>query len=399
MALPTPSTQEIYNTIVHQIELSLGQTASLLPKAFIKVLAKSLAGVQVQLYKYSGFIFLQLFVSSASMRETLINGQVIRPLVEWGRLIGVGDPHPATQAELELTVTVENQTGFIPSGAQLLYPATGVVYLTVASVALDAPTVTILVRASSDQSGGDGSGAIGNLDPGAALSFASPLPNVKRDAVVASHAVTGADAENEEAYRARIIRRFRRRPQGGAYADYQTWAEEPAGILNVYPYTGQKPGEVDVYVEATVASSGSVDGIPTAAQLLEVSDSIQMDVNGLASRRPVNAAVNVYPISRVAFDVHITGLSAPDIGAAMVLLIDAIDEHFRSREPFIVGLSLLPRADRITQAAVSGVADDVISSLGGSITSVEVKLSGVSTPAYTLGDGEKASLGNLSYTI
>lgn len=395
MPLATPTTQDLADNITAQIELAIGQTIPLLPKAFVRVLSKALAGVIVLLYRYAGFIFLQMFVTYATNEETLINGRVVRPLTEWGRLVGVGDPEDATRAELTVTVTVQVLTGSLAAGSQLLFASTGVVYVTTAAVALNAATITATIRAASDQSGGSGEGAIGNLEVGDVVSFANPLPNVATDAVVASVVTTGADSEDIEDYRARIIRRFQRKPQGGAYADYQIWGEDVAGIAHVYPYTGD-PGEVDVYVEATEASSGSADGIPTGAQLTGVAAAIELDDAGLASNRPANAAVNVLAISRRAFDVTVTGLTAPDITEAESTIEQAVDEYLRSREPFIVGISSLPRTDRVTLAAVSGVIDDVVSALGGSVTTVVLLISSVSTPAYTLAAGEKAKLGVLT---
>lgn len=396
MALSTPTTADLADNITAQIELAIGQTIPLLPKAFTRVLAKALAACVVLLYKYAGFIFLQLFVAYATNEETIINGRIIRPLTEWGRLVGVGDPEAATRAELTVTVNVTQQTGSLDAGSQLLYAPSGVVYLTTAAVALDAATVTVTMRASSDQTGGTGEGSIGNLEIGDTVSFANPLPNVATDAVVASVVVTGADGESVEAYRARIIRRFRNKPQGGAYADYQVWGEDVAGIAHVYPYTGD-PGEVDVYVEATEASSGSADGIPTGAQLTAVAAAIELDENGLASNRPAGAGVNVYAITRTGFEVECSGLDAPDITAAEATVEQAVDEFLRSREPFIVGLSVLPRLDRVTRAAVSGVVDDAVSAVGGTVTTVVLKLSGAPIEAYTLGNGEKAKLDSISF--
>src|SRR5215510_10038923 len=138
MPPPTPTTAQIAANIIVQLEAALSQSVPLLPKAFSRVLAKVLAGVYVTLYKYAGFSLLQQFVDRASMRETTVNGVTIRPLVEWGRLIGVGDPKDAKQAELVLAVTVLSQTGSLAGGTQLLHAPTGVVYLTKAAVPLDA---------------------------------------------------------------------------------------------------------------------------------------------------------------------------------------------------------------------------------------------------------------------
>lgn len=392
MSLQTPTVSEISENIIAQLEAALSQTIPLLPKAFTRVLARVLGAVFVLIYKYAGFSLLQYFVATATIQETEINGKLVSPLIEWGRLIGVGDPTAATRAELTANVIVLTQAGTLPAGSQLVRTETGVIYLTLSAVPLDAAIKSITIRASSDQGGGGGAGAIGNLNPGDVVGFANPLPNVGTDAVITAQIVTGADGESEEVYRQRIIDRFQQQPQGGAYADYKLWGEEVEGILSVFPYTSDCPGEVDNYVEATEASSGSPDGIPTQAQLDAVQESIQFDDNGLPSRRPANALSNVFPITRTPFDVVVSGLTALDVQEAEDAITEAVDDYLRSREPFIVGLSRLPRADRITESAVGGVADEAASALGATITTVTLD-----SPAYTLGDGELAKLGTITF--
>lgn len=396
MSVALPSTQEVSDNLIAQIELGLGQSIPFLPKSFTRVLAKALAGTFALLYKYAGFIFLQMFVAYATMEETTINGRVIRPLVEWGRLIGVGDPYAATRAEVAVSVSVQRMTGSLPAQSQLVHASSGVLYLTTSAVLLNASTVTVTAIASSDQGGGGGYGAIGNRVAGDVLQFANPLPNVARNASVLSQTVQGAESETVDAYRARIIRRFQRKPQGGARADYQQWGELVPGVLNVYPYAGS-PGEVNVYVEATESSSGSQDGIPTSAQLLQVIAAIDADDAGLPSRRPVSAAVNALPITRRAFDLLVTGLVADDVAGAQSAIREAIDDHLRLAEPFITGLSTLPRRDRVTQAAVSGIIDEAVSAFGGSVTTVSLLTSSTPIAAYTLAAGEKAKLGNTTF--
>lgn len=391
MSLATPTTRDLSDQIVAQIAASLSQSVPLLPKAFVRVLAWAIAGAIVLVYKYAGFIFLQMFVAHASAEETTVNGKTLIPLVEWGVLLGVGRPNAATKAELLIAVSVTDQTGSLPSGTQLLYAPTRVVYVTTADVAKDAPTIQVTIRAASDDAGGDGSGDIGNLQPDDIVSFASTPAGVATDAVVVSQSVTAADSEDSEVYRQRVIRHVQRRPQGGAYADYQGWAEEVEGIVHAYPYAGD-PGEVDVHCEATEESSGSADGIPTGAQLTAVAESIELEESGLATRRPVGAAVNVLAITRTEFDVQVSGLD-PDTAEIQASIEDGIDEYLRAREPFIVGLSVLPRDDRVTEAAVGGIVDDIVSAYGATVTTVEL----TPGPAYTLGPGEKAKLGTVTY--
>lgn len=392
MSLTTPTTKQISDNIIAQLEASLNQTIPLLPKSFLRVLAKVLAGVFILLYKYGGFMFLQIFVQTASASETTINGKIVVPLTQWGRLIGIGDPVGATQAELSIDITVENQVGILPSGTQLVGAINGVTYITIGAVTLSAATVAATIRAVSDQSGGGGAGAIGNLDPGAIVSFANPLANVARDAVVTSQIITGADAESTEAYRQRIIDRFQKLPQGGAYADYELWGEEVAGIVNVYPYTSDNPGQVDVYVEADTATDP--DGIPTSAQLQAVLDSIEKDENGLATRRPANALANTLPIIRVGFDATVYDLVADNLATVQADIQDAIEEFFLNAEPFIDGLTIPPRRDRIARTALIGLVEDIVTAANGTFTTVtfiQTTLSG-SLELYVLQQGEKAKL-------
>lgn len=397
MAPPIPTTQELKDTIVNQITSSINQTIPLLPKAFIRVLAKALAAIFIILYKYSSFIFLQIFVATASFKETTVNGQKVIPLVEWGRLIGVGDPTPATKAELLIDITVINQTGSLPAGTQLVSTLNGITYLLKADVPLTAALVQGTIKAASDQARTGGAGAQGNLSPGDVVSFVQPQSDVAQDAVVDSQTVTGADGETEENYRNRVVERFSNRPQGGALLDYVFWGTEVSGILNVYPYTGD-PGEVDVYAEA-VATDTNPDGIPTPAQLDEVRQAIELDEDGLATRRPAGSFVNVFPITRVGFNVVVVGLTGDDLPQLQSDIDDALTDYFYDREPFIDGVTILPRKDQVTVNNISSIVDDYASAANGSFTDVTLQKVGdvITITGYILAQGEKAKLSSLTY--
>ena len=382
----TPTTDQINANIIAQLEAKLNQTIPLAPRAFTRVLSRALAGVYVLLYKYAGWMTLQIFVPSASLALTEVNGAQVSPLREWGALIGVGDPAAATSAEFLVDVTVENQGGTLPSGSQLRGDANGVIYLTIGAVALSAATVSATVRAVT-------AGTTGNLEVGQTLNFANPLLNVSRETTITTLNTTGADAETETAYRTRILDRFQKQPQGGASADYEQWGEAVAGVLNVYPYPGVCPGQVDIYVE----SSTEVDGIPTAAQLQAVLDAVELDENGLASRRPIGALPNTYPITRLGFDVTIEGLSVEDPAAVQADITASVEAYFLSRAPFIAGLSVPPRNDRITQSGVAGVVDDIVSAAGGVFSSVSVALGALTVTIYALDQGEKAKALSLTF--
>lgn len=394
-----PTVAELTNTVVSQIEAAIGQTVPLLPKSFIRVLAKVIAGAFILLYKYIGFASLQSFVSTASDQAFTVNGIEVIPLREWGRLVGIGEPEGATQAEMNLTVTVVTPSGTLPINTQLIGALNGVTYVTTLSVAITGATFVVPVRAVDDQSGGDGFGAVGNLSPGDVVSFVNPLPAVSRDTVVLAALVTGAEQEASDNYRQRVLDRFQKQPQGGAYADYEQWAEEVAGILHAYPYTGS-PGEVDVYTEATVESSGSPDGIPTGSQLTAVLDNINYNQAGIANRRNANAFVNSLPITRTSFDVDVVGIAGVvDLAQVEDDIETALKEYFLAAEPFIPGLTVPPRRDTLTRVRLSALVEDIVSAANGTFTSAAfyITTTSGSLPTYILAEGEKAKMTTVNF--
>jgi len=396
MALQTPTIKDISDNIIAQLEASFNQTIPLLPLSFSRVIAKVIAGVFILLYKYGGFIFLQQFIQTASAKETTINGVTVNPLAALGDRNGTSPQTAATQAELIIDITVNNQTGSLPSSSRLLNTDNGITYLTIGAVLLNSPTVQVNIRASSDQAGGNGSGVIGNLNVADIVSFADSLPNVARDASVASVVTTGANAEAIDVYRQRIVDTSKKRPQGGAYADYEQWTVEVEGIISGFPYTGNNPGQVDVYVEATVASSGSPDGIPTPAQLQAVLDNINTDQSGIARRRPAGALVNTLAITRKGFDVIVSGLSVDNLASVQVQIQTAVTEYFLNGSPFIDGLTVPPRLDRLTRSAIIGLVNDIVSAVNGTFVTATFSetLIILNLETYVLQQGEKSKLGN-----
>lgn len=393
MSTATPTTAGIAANVVAQLEAAFSRAFPILPKSFSRVLAKALAGVFVLLYKYIGFGILQQFVQTASAKETDVNGRKVVPLQLWGELVGAGPPVAATQAQVQVRVTVTTQGGSLPEFTQLVGAGNGVTYLTTAAVPLDAAQVTVTVRAVGDQSGGDGAGVVGNLAAGDSVSFVRPLATVSRTVEVLAQTVTGADGEDVASYRQRVLDRFQKRPQGGALADYELWGEEPAGVVSVFPYRSDCPGMVDVYVEATPASAGNADGIPTVAQLQSVIDSINSDDGGFANRRPVSDLVQALPVTRTAFDFTISNLTVEDIVTVQAQIATALNTYYRTRGPWIEGLTAPPRADRVSQSSAAGVVDAIVSAAGGTFDSFVQAVDGTATPAYTLGQGELAKLG------
>lgn len=394
LTIPTIASEE--STIHSDLESSTTQTIPLLERSFMSVISKVLAGAIVLAYRFAGRRWLDMFVRYASYQSTTVNGTTIRPLLELGRLHGVSDPAAAVKAQIQVTVTVITATGSLPIGTRISCQQNGFIYTSTSEVALALPTVTVQAIAASSPNGGDGSGASGSLASGTAVQLVAPPSTVEKDAVVDSTVIAGADAEDWEDYRARVIAARRTPPEGGALSDYRKWAMTISGIEAAFPYTGD-PGVVDIYCRATEASSGSADGIPTSAQLTAVADYINGTVGGVPSLRPVNDGIQVLAITRKPFDITVKGLNVANGIETRAEIESALDEFLFTREPFIVGLSSLPRSDFVTRGEASAVISQVVSARGGSFASCEVSSATVVGTSFALGPGEHAKLNSVSY--
>ena len=67
-------------------------------------------------------------------------------------------------------------------------------------------------------------------------------------------------------------------------------------------------------------------------------------------------------------------------------------------EPFIQGLTLGVRSDRLTTASIGGVVNDVVVANGGTFTAARFSLAGSAVPIaiHQLAAGQKAKLGALT---
>jgi uncharacterized phage protein gp47/JayE len=79
----------------------------------------------------------------------------------------------------------------------------------------------------------DETGMAGNTDDGIALRLGTPLSGIPSTGY-ADTIIDGADVEDLEIWRARVMERYYYIPQGGADPDYIIWAKEIAGITRAW---------------------------------------------------------------------------------------------------------------------------------------------------------------------
>lgn len=393
---------EIEQLIITQLEAQFNFKIPLLSKAFNRVLARVLAAVWIINYKYGSWIVLQLFVSTASFKEVTIYGKTITPLIEWGRLVGAGDPLPSTAARLSIDITVNSPGQSIRSGEQFVSSINGATYITDTSYTLVGPTDTIEIIATAEYIGTQG-----NLTADDPISLVNPLGIIDREAVVNSVVTNGTDGETEAEYRSRVSEKFKERPQGGALVDYRIWSSDVSGVGQTYWYTGDKPHDVIGYVAGDI--SIFPDRIPNSALLVAVGNACDFSqVNGspYANRRPVTAVIdpagdksysNINAISLVGFDIDVIDLFVDDPATVKASILSAVNAYMIEREPYIEGLSFPPVKSSVQQSEVIGLIQNIVTAANGTFLTATVSLNSVIVPNYVLQEGELSELLTLTY--
>ncbi len=399
MAFENKTIDEVYNLVVAGFESEFNTQFRLLPKAFIHVLAKVYAGVYITLYKLAGWIFLQIFPETASYGTVDILGKKVNPLVEWGNLIGCGEPNEATifSATLEVDVLAD---GIISAGTQLKSSLTGKLYLVneaVTVVLSDGDTVEISVDCSEN-------GTAGNLSVGDELKFVSPLGFISDKATVKTVDIEAVDSEDIDVYRHRILNRWKTQPQGGSLSDYRIWASNVEGVYQTYIYSDDdSPAGVIIFVCADEISTGS--RVASAALCKAVGEACTYDPDtGEQNRKPVTAILdpdfdesysNVKSITESLFDVYVTGYTG-NVDTMKENLKTSVENYFKEREPYIRGLSVDDnRVDGISVNNLVGIVNEITIANIADFTGVVLMHSSESISDYTLGRGELAKLNNL----
>jgi len=249
--------------------------------------AKVIAGAVFEVFGFAGYIAKMIFVSTAPDLETLkLHAN------EYGMTLLPAEP---ARGVLRLT-----STGDLTVAAGAVFARTdGVQYVSSAGASrIGAGDIDVPVTAVVD-------GAAGNVPDGAGVTIVS---GVTGDATALVHGdiVGGADVEDKESFRTRILFRKRYPPHGGAASDYVMWAREVSGVTRVFVerlWAGA--GTVRVFVLMDRLYS---DGVPGTDDIARVREHIE-------AMRPAGAIVTVAAPSAVSIDVVIDGFEPDTVEA------------------------------------------------------------------------------------
>jgi uncharacterized phage protein gp47/JayE len=311
MPLPTlPTTEEIRNRIIIDIETQIGQNTPLFYKAFNRVLAASLAMVWTLLYKYGHWAYKQNFTVTQDDESLELKGEQY-------------NIKRVAASSAVLTATVTGEIGVVvPKDRTFRSAINGLVYACAEDVELITSSATLTLQCLTP-------GAAGTLLVSNTLTILQPITGLNNTATVASVVTAGVDREGIETYRARIAEREKRPPQGGALNDYILWAKEVPGVTRAFAWGKREidtitAGHVDVYP----LTDDAVDRIPEQGKLDEVLAYIDAP-----NRAPTQCvAINVQAMTETEWAVEISDLE-PNTSAVREAIEDNLEEWFWTREP------------------------------------------------------------------
>lgn len=390
MALTIPTTQDLADQNLTGLQQAVAQTAPLQDSAFLRVLAVIEALGDTGLYKYAAERALQNLILTATFDD----------LDRLGNEPGVDTPRKAAESA-KVTATIPGTPGLtIGVDASFVSVGNGLTYVPDAAAVVAIGGTATLTLTCTD------AGAAGNLQSGDTLTIVSQQAGIATIATVTTVENTGANEETDDAYRQRLLFTIRTVRGGGNATDYKAWGESVAGVRRAFPYAGQPgamsyPGDRTVYVEADTTIDP--DGIPTQGLLDEVRGAINIDPVTGKSHVPLGLTTDtlwVEPITRTAIDVQITNLICPAGGEAATRdgISSALSIAFLALAPYIEGVDLpSDRNDVVTAPVLSAVVQEVLSTNGATASDVAFSIASVAKTTYTLGHGELAKLGVISY--
>ena len=269
--------------------------------------AKVIAGALHEGFGFLDYVARQKFALTADAEHLDMHGEEL----------GLSR-RPAAPARGKVTLAADGALDVAPGA--LFRRADGIEYRALSSAVLVAAgAAEIDVIATAD-------GKTTDAIEGTALDIVSGVTG-EALAEVSEAIVGGADIEDGEAFRARILFRKRNPPHGGAPADYVMWAGEVSGV-SVNPVTAMP----DVFVERLWSGPGTVrvfpfmhglyaNGIPPAPEIARVRDHIEL-------LRPAGAIVSVAAATAVPVDITIENL-APDTIAVREAVLAELRAAFR----------------------------------------------------------------------
>lgn len=279
-------------TLIDRVDSDIGSrlvgAMARLRRALTTILARAFAGAVHGLYGHQEWIARQI------LPDTCDEDVLARHAAIWKV------PRKAASVAAGPVLFTGNNDSVVLA-ATLLTRADGSEYTTDADATIAAGVATATVTAVT---AGTASDAVANT----ALSFVAPVAGVNNAVTVGADGIGGgADVEDVEAWRARVIARIQQPPKGGTSPDYERWALEVPGVTRVWVSPKELGlGTVTVRFVTDDAPGGLIPDIATVAAVqahIDANCPVRPDVYVMApTASPLNPDIRLTPDTQAVRD-------------------------------------------------------------------------------------------------
>lgn len=377
MAFDRPTLTQLKSTVAADIQSSLQGSDALLRFSSLKISGVAMAHLAHDQYGYLDYIAAQSVPWTATEENAYA----------WGALKGVTPGAAVAATNGAVTFSGENDK-VIPAGTQMVWG--GVTY----TVDADATVVggQVVVNAAASTAGADG-----NAPVGAVMTLGVAIEGINSNGAVTTAFTDGADAEDPDTFKTRMLAAYAQPPQGGAQSDYVGWAKQAPGVTRAWcKPMGMGPGTVVVYVmmdQVEAAHNGFPQGSNGCASGEARAATASGDQLAVADYiyplRPVQSLVYVCSPIPAPVNFTIAGISgaSDSVKAAVAAALAGVCTQNQvlpgvsqtgGQATYTVNLAPFEAA----LAAVSGAVNALISAPAGNITLTIGQLPVVGTITY-----------------
>lgn len=387
-----PTIAELSAQIKADLEAAYGGTIPIFGKIFLRAVIAVQAGKLKIIYLGIAFLQKNQFIDSADAEARGGN------LERFGRVKLGRNPFPAVAGQYTVEVT-GTPGAIIPVDTTFKgnddSTSPGKLFILDAAKVMTGATDTITLRAL-------GAGLGSKLVVTDNVTATAPILNIDSVGVVTVELVGAAAGEELEEYRGKGLQAFRTEPQGGAATDYRLWANDAQGVEKVYPYAKSgADGEINLFVEATIADSTDGRGTPSVGLLAAVKAVIEFDPD---TTKPLNERgreplgiidVHYLPITPLNIDINIPGFVDLDAGTQALILASITDMASRIR-PFIAAADVL--ADKNNILDVNRITSAILTAKPGAVFgAVSLQVAGVPVSTFTFTNGDIPYINSVTY--
>jgi len=350
---------QIRSDALADISAALEGSDPLLRFAALKIIGVVLAGMTNEEYGYLDWIAKQTnpFTSDDEY------------LAAWGALKKV---YMKDASAARLSASFVGTAGKTLDDGTPVVRGDGVTYTTSGTQTVVGTTVIVTIVA-------DVAGAAGNADDGTVVSLGVAVDGIQSTGSVVSTVSSGADIEDPEDFRSRVLAKYQQPPQGGAEPDYVDWALEVAGVTRAWcAPNGFGAGTVVVYFmmdDAQASHGGFPQGTNGVSQndkgpggqprgTVATGDQLVV-ADHIVSVEPVTALVSSCAPVQNLVSLVLSGASGWSTATKNAVKAQISDVFFRNGDP---RGGTVDRSDiNSAIAAVPGTAGFVITSITGLI--------------------------------